>query len=380
MESFIASEIRRLEQAGLRLRLFVIDGCDGAFLPELRRLARHRPGAMARVAAVALAQAFRSRPFIWSLPRKCWLEDFRAATALANRLLGAGDVAHLHADFGEGTTTTVTWLASIMTAIPFSFTAHATDAPLDCLHPPALLRHTLKAARFAVACTEAERRHIQSIANGTPVHRVYHDLDTDFTELLAQAPPRRSGNGFLRILGAGRLSPKDGFDVLVETCRILRQRGVPFQAVITGERGTDEAKLRRRAAELGMVEQVRVTEPMSQAELYLEYLHASVFSLPCRVTADGGHGIPEELMEAMACGVPVVTTRVSGIPELVSHGVNGLLVPSDDPWALADAIERIHRDPSLAQRLSCEARATVEAWLNGPAHGRTLAALFRQYI
>jgi glycosyltransferase involved in cell wall biosynthesis len=416
-ELFIASEIHRLEQAGLRLRVFVIKppeeravhpvverirarpdhlpACGPlsgvplrrwlaenlhVFLPELRRVAMRKPAAVGRAAAAALAQAIRARPSFWSPPRKTYVKEFLQASALANRLLEAGDVAHLHAHFCHGATT-VTWLASLMTGIPFSFTAHAKDLYLRSLNPAGLLRRKLAAARFAVTCTEANRRHLQTIANGTAVHRIYHGLNAEITGLVEQLPPSRAANRYLRILGVGRLVPKKGFDVLVEACRILRQRGIPFQAVIAGESGPDEAKLRRRAAELGMAAQIRLEGPLSQAELYLEYLHASVFALPCRVSADGDRdGIPNVLMEAMACGLPVVTTCISGIPELVSHELNGLLVPPENPVALADAIARIQGDPALAARLSSEARATVDARFNGFVLAEGLAALFRQVV
>jgi glycosyltransferase involved in cell wall biosynthesis len=416
-ELFIASEIHRLEHAGLRLRLFVIKppeesavhrvveriharpdhlpACGplsgvplrrwlaenlDAFLPDLRRVAMRKPTAVARAAAVAFAQAVRARPSFWSPPRKTYVKEFLQASALANRLLDAGDVAHLHAHFCHGATT-VTWLASLMTGIPFSFTAHAKDLYLVSLNPAGLLRRKLAAARFAVTCTETNRRHLQKIANGTAVHRIYHGLNAELAGLVEQPPPLRASNGCLRILGVGRFVPKKGFDVLVEACRILRQRGIPFQAVIAGESGPEASKLRLRTAELGMDGQIRLGGPMSQGELYFEYLRASVFSLPCRVSADGDRdGIPNVLMEAMACGVPVVATGISGIPELVSHEVNGLLVSPDDPVGLADAIERIHRDPVLAARLSREARATIDARFNGSALAESLAALFRPVV
>ena len=97
---------------------------------------------------------------------------------------------------------------------------------------------------------------------------------------------------------------------------------------------------------------------MSQAELFDEYRHASAFCLPCRVMDDGDRdGIPNVLAEAMACGVPVVTTPISGIPELIEDGVNGLLVPCDVPEALADALDAFARHtgtgrPDLAGRAS----------------------------
>ena len=91
-------------------------------------------------------------------------------------------------------------------------------------------------------------------------------------------------------------------------------------------------------------------------------------------------GIPNVLIEAMACGLPVITTGVSGIPELVVDGVNGLLVPPEDAPALADAMVRLHRDPDLAQRLGREAEAAVRARFDGERLAARLALLFRPAV
>ena len=104
---------------------------------------------------------------------------------------------------------------------------------------------------------------------------------------------------------------------------------------------------------------MRLPGPMGQAELLREYRRASALCMPCRLLANDRDGIPNVLVEAMAAGTPVVATDVSGIPELVEHEVNGLLVPPEDPEALADTLLRLHGDPALAARLAGAGRATV---------------------
>ena len=421
-ELFIASEIYRLEQLGVPLRLFVIKPADETrkhgivtriksrpdylpattsltktplrrwlathlkdFLPGLRSVARRRPAGVARAAAAAFAQAVRARRSFWSWPRKVYLKEFLQAAVVADRVLRAGDVRHLHAHFCHGATT-VTWLASKMTGLPFSFTAHAKDIYCESLNPAGLLRRKMRAARFVVTCTDANREHLLKVEPRAKVHCVYHGLNAEFTELLGgtngAAPPSvTEERRRLRALGVGRLVEKKGFDVLVEACGILRRREVPFEAVIVGEHGEHEAEIRRRIEALGLGDSVRLAGPMEQTRLFEEYRSAGVFCLPCRVLENGDRdGIPNVLMEAMACGLPVVTTPVSGIPEIIRDGVNGRLVPPDDPAALADALLRLDADQQLAQSLSAQARATVRERFDGERFAAELAALFREVL
>jgi glycosyltransferase involved in cell wall biosynthesis len=180
------------------------------------------------------------------------------------------------------------------------------------------------------------------------------------------------------VLAVGRLVEKKGFDVLVEACAELRRSGVDMQATIVGEPGEHEDELRRliRVHDLG--EAVTVAGPMTQAELRREYERAAALCLPCRVMSNGDRdGIPNVLVEAMACGLPVVTTAVSGIPELVVDGENGLLVPPDDPAAVAGSLRRLRDEPELARRLGEQGRASVAERFDGDALARQLADLFR---
>jgi glycosyltransferase involved in cell wall biosynthesis len=211
------------------------------------------------------------------------------------------------------------------------------------------------------------------------VHLVYHGLSADFTRLLEErGRPAPARNGHLRVLGVGRLVAKKGFDTFVEACALLRERGVPFEARIVGQDDKAGEALRRRIAELGVP--VALPGPVGPAELLDEYRRADALAMPCRLLPNDRDGIPNVLVEAMAAGAPVVATAVSGIPELVTDEVNGLLVAPDDPHALADALIRLHEDRALASRLTDNGRATVEARFDGERLARGLADLFAEAV
>ena len=145
--------------------------------------------------------------------------------------------------------------------------------------------------------------------------------------------------------------------MLIDAVALLVERGVDVTAAIAGEPGDREADIRRRVTAAGLDDRFEFLGTLSQADLFAEYRRSSVFALACRITGDGDRdGIPNVLMEAMAAELPVVSTAVSGIPELVENDVNGLLVPPEDAEALADAIWRLAKDPALAHRLARRGR------------------------
>jgi glycosyltransferase involved in cell wall biosynthesis len=452
-ELFIASEIWRLEQLGLRLRLFVLKPADEAehhpvvdrieatpsylpettslsgvgvgqwlrdnfasFRPALGRVARRHPLRTLRAAAAATGQAIRARDGL--RPRSIYLKEFLQAADVADRLLRTGDVRHLHAHFAHGTTT-VTWLASMLTKLPFSFTGHAKDIYRESLNPAGLLGRKMRAASFVVTCTGANQEHLRRVEPTADVHLVYHGLNADFAALLPTAPaapaapesvpasvraepvtvdavPAKlaweraaaaAGTATLaaepddvsplRIVAVGRMVPKKGFDVLVEAVAELTARGLELELVIAGEDGPDAANVRRLVAER-CPDAVQFTGPLSQCELLALYRGADVFALACRVDADGDRdGIPNVMVEAMAAGLPVVSTAVSGIPELVRDGENGLLVPPEDPGALASALLRLATDVPLRDRLAAAGRETVAERFDGDVLARRMAGLFR---
>lgn len=414
-DTFITSEVYRMEQQGLRLRVFVIKPCTEPvasdlldkiaakplympattsmknsslfkwlsgnlkhFLPSLRRVIRKNPAGVLRAAGAAFAQAVRARKQFWSWPRKVYAKEFLQAVMLADMLAQAGDVTHIHGHYCHGATT-VTWLASMMTKLPFSFTAHAKDIYLPSLNPAGLLRRKMDAARFIITCTDANRDYLEKLGSNTQVYCIYHGLNAEFCNIMKEQPAVRATNGHFRVLGVGRLIPKKGFDVLVQACAILNQMGIPFEASIVAEGGEHEEEIRRLITTNGLDNSVLLPGPMSQSQLFSEYQRASAFCLPCRVLENGDRdGIPNVLMEAMAVGLPVITTPISGIPELIHDGVNGLLVPSEDSRALAQAFLRLIRDNRLAADLSRNAQETIELRFNGDKFAARMATLFRE--
>jgi glycosyltransferase involved in cell wall biosynthesis len=410
-EVFITSEIYRLERLGVPLRLYVLKAADeevehdlvrrvkvqpeylhqttslsdtgllrwlaqnvGVFRAALLRTLRRHPTGTSRAVGLALAQAVRARRGFFAPPRKVYLKELLLAIDLADRLDRAADVRRLHAHFAHGTTT-VTWLASTITGLPFSFTGHAKDIYTDELNPARLLRRKMDAASLVVTCTEANRRHLASLGSPTPVHVVYHGLNADFESLITTGV-RRVATGRLRLLAVGRLVRKKGLDTFVDACAVLRKRGVDFEAVIAGEAGDHEPEVRARVAAAHLEGRVTFLGPLTQVALFHQYQRASVFALPCRVLEDGDRdGIPNVLMEAMACGVPVVTTGVSGITELVRDGVNGLLVEPDRPNDLADALHRLIKDPGLASDIGEQGRTTISGRFDAAATAMQMASL-----
>jgi glycosyltransferase involved in cell wall biosynthesis len=417
-ETFIASELHRVERAGVPVRLFVVKPVEAReqdlrhpvvdairarpehlpdaasltrplhrwrpadvapFAPALRRVLRRRPLGLAKAAATALAQALRDRRTPFSGPRKIYVKELLQAIALADRVLAAPEVRHLHAHFAHGTTT-ITWHAARIAGLPFSFTGHARDIYAGHLNPKGWLRRKLLAARFVVTCTEANRRHLAAIAPEAEIHLVYHGLNADFARLVREE--REGGaNGSaperLRVLAVGRMVAKKGFDQLVDAFAELQRRGVVFEAAIVGQEDKHSETLRGRIARHGLERRIALPGPMGQEQLLAEYRRASVLCMPSRLLPDDRDGIPNVLVEAMAAGTPVVASAVSGIPELVEDGVNGVLVAPERPAELADALERLHGDPALRERLAGAGRETVATRFDGDRLAGRLAELFR---
>jgi glycosyltransferase involved in cell wall biosynthesis len=414
-EPYIHSEIHRLERLGVSLRLYSIKAAESSergarhpvvdriraqpiflpavdsvsgvstlrwlrgnvrpFLRPLARTLRNSPVGTTRAALSAFAQALRARPRWYARPRKIYLKEFLQAVALSDHLDRASDVRHLHAHYAHGSTT-VAWLASQITGLPFSFTAHAKDVYSEALNPAGLLRRKLLAAQFVVTCTGVGAEHLRSIAPQASVHVVYHGLSDDLQRNLACGPGRTPPNGKLRLLGVGRLVEKKGFDTLVEACAALRLAGIPFEATIAGPDGPHGQTVRERIAAYGLQDTIRLAGPMSPEQLFREYARADAFCLPCRIVGADRDGIPNVLVEAMAAGTPVLTTAISGIPELVTDEVDGLLVAPDDPGALASALQRLHADRGLGARLGAAGRVTVRQRFDGDRLAEQLAELF----
>lgn len=266
-------------------------------------------------------------------------------------LLRRERIRHVHAHFGGMAARTAWWLR--LFGITFSFTGHAND--IFCENDfPITNGDLVHDAKFVVTETDYARQWMENhypFAAGK-IARVYNGLDRDF-------PPREAETDVARILSVGRLVEKKGFADLIEACRLLRERGLSIECAIVGEGPLhDELQAQIDRASLG--EDVRLIGPQSQREVRVLLAETHLFVLASVPEADGGSdNLPTVVMEAMMCGTPVISTRLAGIPEMIQHGENGLLVAPRNPPALAKAMEQLFRDRTLAAKLGARGRGTA---------------------
>jgi glycosyltransferase involved in cell wall biosynthesis len=263
-------------------------------------------------------------------------------------------VDHVHAHF--------VWLEGLaagvvrdLTGIPFTIEPHAfglfgrnqKDVALE-----------LADATGIVTISEYNRSHIVGLdpSLGSKIDVVHCGVDLD---RFPPGPARRDGD-VVRILSIGRAVEKKGHEYLIDACALLAQRGVDFECDIVV--GLDEAAvpLGRQVADRGLEGRVRLHDMMSERAI-VDMLHgADVFALACVVASTGDRdGIPVAIMEAMACELPVVSTTVAGVPELVRDGDSGLLVPPRDSGAFADALQRLIDAPEERRTMGRVGRSII---------------------
>ena len=408
-EAFITNEIYLLERIGLRLRLFSAFQGDGAttgsrvqalaspltylpessetkdggfiswlfsnftrYLPSHLQVLRVAPRRYLRTLFEALRLSFRCRSgaFLW--PKKVFYKDFLRSGFIACQVNEDSNIRHLHAHFCHGSTT-MAMFASMLTGLPFSFTAHAKDIYLPKLNPGDLLQIKMRRAQFVVTCTGANKHYLEeACSDGAPVHTIYHGVDT------SRFYPSPDGELELPvILSVGRFVEKKGFPFLVQACRILKEHGYQFQCRILGEPDEQSQLVQQLICELSLEDTVVIEPGVTQDELRALYQQATMFVLPCQIVDNGDRdGIPNVLAEAMATGLPVVSTDISGIPELVVHRDNGLLVPQRDVHALAKAMEELLGDAQLRQRLGQAGRETIGRIFDSATTTKQLYGLF----
>jgi glycosyltransferase involved in cell wall biosynthesis len=384
-ETFVLEEVLGLERLGLSLRLYALaDASDAiqhaavgriaAAVVRVPALSMRTPGQWAGFALRHLRQFVRA-PWRYACAlcqaaqrgRAGWA-DFARAGWLASRLRDDG-VQHLHTHF-ISTPADVAELVSKLSGMPFSISAHAKDIYLA---DAADLRRKLEAARFTVTCTEFNCRRLCEAAPRAQVQRMYHGID------LGVFHPRvRRATGLAPlILSVGRLRAKKGLDTLIDACRLLRDRDVLFRCEIVGY-GEEQARLQALIERDGLGDRVTLSGKLVREDVIERYARAAVYVQPSRIAADGDRdGIPNVLLEAMAVGLPVVASRVSGIPELVRHRDNGLLVAADDALALADSIAELIGDPGLCAQLGRQARAMVSRHFDNSCNLQLLLSLLR---
>ena len=275
----------------------------------------------------------------------------------------------LHAHFAGMAARTAFWLDQFF-GIPYSFTAHANDifAPRDFAISLAKLVEGA-AAVVTVSNYSAGLLKERFSESAGKIHRIYNGIDP------SRFHPADFGSGVPAIVSIGRLIEKKGFADLIEACRLLKPRGRPFACEIIGE-GPLEAALRAQIAEAGLESCVKLAGPLTQSEIVSRLAFATIFVLPCTREADGGmDNLPTVIMEAMAARLPVISTPLGGIPEMIEHEINGELVPEHDPAAICAAMERHIADPARARKFGDRGQEMVREKFSIEANVRKLRTL-----
>lgn len=283
-------------------------------------------------------------------------------------------VSHVHVHFANRATHTALFLKKA--GFTFSFTAHAQDFMID-LGNDDLLREMIREAAFTVAVSDFSRSLLVAVCPDAEarIHRVYNGIDA------AQFPAAAPGQaGIFKIVSVGRLIDFKGFPILLEAASRLRKAGIVFQLHIIGE-GPQRPALAEQIEASGLSAQVRLLGVLSQEEIKRELAAANVFSLACLTDEKGAMDIlPTVILEAMACGLPVVSTTLAGVPEMVENGVTGLLAAPGDAGSLAEHLAALAVDPALRARMGEAGRARVREIFALEKTAGHLARLLRPHL
>ncbi len=275
---------------------------------------------------------------------------------------------HIHAHFASPPTSFAMHL-HFLTGVPFSFTGHGADVFRDT----SALDKKIATSAGVVCISEYNRRHYKTLVPELPQTAIVHcgiNLDK-FTRRT-----KKECSSTIAILAVGRCVPKKGFGDLLKALKELDTMGIEWTANIAGH-GPLLLDLQQTASDIGIADRLNFLGSVPQKEITRLLNVADVFILPSVPVADGDiDGIPVSLMEAMAVGCPVISTEVSGIPELISDRKSGLLVKPHDPSGLAKAIKQLRETPDLYEGVSDGGRAKVEAEFDLTSVGEQLTAFF----
>ncbi len=385
-ETFVLNEMVACEAQGVQVELFpLLRERQAVAHPEVEawvRRARFHPFISAAILASNL-RFLREQPrgyvgLLAEVLRKTWgsanffvgaLGIFPKSVRFADEMRRRG-VTHVHAHFATHPALAA-FIVHRLTGIPFSFTAHGSDLHVE----RRMLDAKVEAAAFAVTVS-AYNREVIVRECGEQVRDKVRVVHCGVDPEVFRPGGHGRGVGVFRLVCVASFEEVKGHRYLVDACRLLRGRGVDFECDLVGE-GPLRRAVEARAEAAGLAGRFRFHGGLPRPRVVQLLADADAAVLASHPTRGGKReGIPVALMEAMAAGLPVVATEISGIPELVQAGLTGFLVPSGDPVALADALERLAADAALRARMGKAGRAKVEREFNLRANTASLVRLF----
>ncbi|MEM1199277.1 MAG: glycosyltransferase family 4 protein [Pseudomonadota bacterium] len=374
-ETFIAQEIRGLELQGMDIRIISLrqpyDPDTHPIHAEIEAPVSYLPEYLHEAPLRVLASWWkvRRRPG-YKAAFKCWLKDIKRDIS-RNRVRRFGqalvmaaelpeDVGRLHAHFIH-TPASVTRYASLITGLSWTCSAHAKDIWTS---PDWELSEKLNSTGWVSVCTRYGAHHLRSLsAEPDKVKLIYHGIDLKRFAGPAQRTGRPDGSPDsdpVDLITVGRAVQKKGIDTLLDALALLPADLNWRWSHIGG--GELLPKLKSQAEALKLKDHIEWLGALAQTDVIERYRSSDLFILPCRIAPNGDRdGLPNVLVEAQSQGLSCLSTPVSGVPELVRDGENGILVPPDDPKALAEALETLIRTPALRERLGEAGKARVRA-------------------
>jgi len=370
-QTFTYDEVRGLVDARLDLVVYPFRAGEDVDWPLAGISVRVLPQRVSRYAAAlvwwALRRPARLARCVWWLLAGAYVERPSARERLANLsalprgalLAREPGIDLFHAQFANEAATAAL-VAATLAVVPFSFRSHT--AP-----NPQLLGEKLRRAAAVLSISEYDAARLRAVEPRAQI--VVAPLGIPLPE---QKPVTRVPG---LVVSVGSLIEKKGHDVLVDACARMRDEGRDLRCEIVGD-GHLAASLRRQIDALDIGDRVTLRGYLPRGEVEELVSRATVFALASIPSSAGTDGVPVVLLEAMAVGTPCVSSRISGIPEVIRDDQTGVLVPPGDVAALAAALTHVLDDPELAQRLGDAGRAFVRSERTAAAcYGRAAEVL-----
>lgn len=397
-ETFLLREIVEMKKAGLDLSIFSLKKCkDKIIHPESKKFQRKTHYSNFIFSGKLI---FANLIFLISKPLKyistlCYIffQNLRSPVFLIKslllfpesvyfaRIIENENISIVHGYWATFPATSAI-IISRLTGIPFSFTGHAHDIYLDTTM---LIEKMLK-ARFVATCTANNKTYLLSLAKKKISSEDYDKLEqkicinyhgVNLSKFKRdRKKSKKSEDSKISILSVGSLLKCKGFDILIDACETLLQNNLNFHCTIVGG-GPLKDQLTKQIENSNLINNVTITGNLTQEELLPYFKTADVFALPVRLEIHWG--IPNVLIEAIASGVPVITTNLPSISELIQDGRTGFVIPEKNPKLLAEKITEIVKNPHLHKTIVDNAYQVVNSNFDRSKNAANLVHLFQKY-
>lgn len=365
-ETFIVTEILAREALGDQLDIYALrPTTDARFHPEIARIKANvhwvrRPNlgtGFWEEMASALHHPHLGNNFLNTLPQLVELPFDEVSQGLTLARMAYDDgITHLHAHFAS-LPGRMAWIASKITGIPYTITTHAKDIFHKSVNPE-WLKLVCSEAEQVIAISQYNKEYLEKVLHGTNANITlrYNALELERFPFSAPLPITDT----LKILAIGRLVPKKGFTHLIDAVAKLRDAGQNIELTIGGA-GELAAELQHKITSLNLEDHARLIGPINQAEVRDLIHNSHVFVAPCVPATDGNiDGLPTVVLEAMASGIPVIATAVTGLPEVIRDNETGVLLEPGDTDGLVDALQRLIDGKTDIGALTRNARTLIE--------------------